>query len=207
MNTQKPYLEQHLTFKDKGDIYDEEGRAIMMEWETPLMEKYANIICSKGGDILNIGYGMGIIDNYIQSHNPKTHWIVEAHPQIQKQMCKKGWLKKSNVRCIFDTWQNVSQYLPKFNGIFIDTFDAYEIPFYENVHKMLKFNGIFSFFYTPSSFHTPLFQNALKVLEKNFEIKYQEVSIPNIPSLNNQGNEPYFDNIQNYKIPYFYLKN
>jgi hypothetical protein len=31
-----------------------------MGWEKPLMDIHAKIICSKGGDILNVGFGLGI---------------------------------------------------------------------------------------------------------------------------------------------------
>lgn len=40
----------------------------MMGWETPLMERHAEVICSGGGDVLNVGFGMGIIDGFIQQH-------------------------------------------------------------------------------------------------------------------------------------------
>ena len=40
----------------------------MMGWETPLMERHAAIICASGGDVLNVGFGMGIIDGFIQTH-------------------------------------------------------------------------------------------------------------------------------------------
>lgn len=40
----------------------------MMGWETPLMERHAAIICEGGGDVLNVGFGMGIIDGFIQQH-------------------------------------------------------------------------------------------------------------------------------------------
>ena len=35
---------------------------IKMGWEKPLMEVHAKIICQKGGDILNVGFGLGIIE-------------------------------------------------------------------------------------------------------------------------------------------------
>ena len=33
-----------------------------MAWEEPLMEAHAHAICSRGGDILNVGFGLGLID-------------------------------------------------------------------------------------------------------------------------------------------------
>ena len=43
-------------FKDK--ILDEKGQEIMMDWETPLMKKHAEVVTENGGDILEIGFGM-----------------------------------------------------------------------------------------------------------------------------------------------------
>jgi hypothetical protein len=38
----------------------------MMGWEGPLMVKHAEVICAGGGDILNVGFGLGLIDNEVQ---------------------------------------------------------------------------------------------------------------------------------------------
>jgi hypothetical protein len=37
-------------------------------------------ICASGGDVLNIGFGLGLVDEEIQKHKPRSHTIVEAHP-------------------------------------------------------------------------------------------------------------------------------
>ena len=44
------------------------GEGVMMDGEAPLMERHAEIICQGGGDVLNVGFGMGIIDGCIQHH-------------------------------------------------------------------------------------------------------------------------------------------
>lgn len=38
----------------------------------------------QGGDVLNVGFGLGIIDTAIQSHRPRSHTIIEAHPDVYK---------------------------------------------------------------------------------------------------------------------------
>ena len=43
-------------------------------------------ICSGGGDVLNIGFGLGLVDSAIQSHNPRSHTIVEAHPDVLRKV-------------------------------------------------------------------------------------------------------------------------
>ena len=42
------------------------------------MKETSDILCSNGGSVLNVGFGLGIIDTYIRNHNPKEHHIIEA---------------------------------------------------------------------------------------------------------------------------------
>ena len=46
----------------------------MMSWETPMMKKHAEVVTENGGDILEIGFGMGICSNFIQEHNIKISY-------------------------------------------------------------------------------------------------------------------------------------
>jgi hypothetical protein len=59
------YLASHVSYQD-GKLLDSKGEAVMMQWEEPIMKAHANLICQGGGDILNVGFGMGIIDAAIQ---------------------------------------------------------------------------------------------------------------------------------------------
>jgi hypothetical protein len=181
------YTDTHLRFTDDA-ILDKSGLNIMMDWEDPLMKEAASVICVNGGDILNVGFGMGIIDTYIESYNPRTHWIIETHPDIQKKMIEGGWLKKPHVRCIFKPWQEVIYNLPKFDGIYFDTWDEEQWEFDSFVHNILKENGIYSFFNNPAQ--DPRYHNTsdfymldrhYDILAKNFNISYTHMNIPYIP--------------------------
>ena len=55
---------------------------IMMDCEHPIMSASAAYVTEGGGDILEIGFGMGISANYIQSHSISSHTIIEPHPQM-----------------------------------------------------------------------------------------------------------------------------
>jgi len=109
------YLEGKVEWGDDGRLIDENGFAVMMRWETPLMEAHAAYICGQGGEglddndivehrgqeklaqessvkaYLNVGFGMGLVDTAIESHrirNSGGHWkhvIVEAHPEVYKK--------------------------------------------------------------------------------------------------------------------------
>jgi type IV protein arginine methyltransferase len=67
-----PYFSENINFHPNGEIQSQNGKWIMMEWEREIMEASARAICINGGDILNVGFGMGIIDSYIQLLKPKN---------------------------------------------------------------------------------------------------------------------------------------
>ena len=60
------FKDEILTFEDTK-ITNEGELEVMMSWESPIMEKSAEYICQSKGDILEIGFGMGICANYIQA--------------------------------------------------------------------------------------------------------------------------------------------
>jgi len=43
----------------------------------------------------------------IQAHQPRSHTIIEAHPQVYAKMLADGWDKKPGVRILFGRWQDV----------------------------------------------------------------------------------------------------
>jgi protein-L-isoaspartate O-methyltransferase len=119
------YTNKTLIFEsDKVYYTDEiygEDREVMMDWEAPLMSASAVYICENGGDILEIGFGMGISANYIQSHSISSHTIIENHPQIITKA--QEWASgKSNVTIISGSWYDVKDNLSTYDGIFYDTF-------------------------------------------------------------------------------------
>ena len=107
-----------LTFED-DKIVTEDGREVMMSWEAPIMEKSAEYICQSKGDILEIGFGMGICSDYIQAQGVNSHTIVEIHPQFIDRL--KVWAgDKDNVTIVEGDWNSVN--LATYDGIFIDTY-------------------------------------------------------------------------------------
>ena len=68
----------------------------------------------------------GCAPQAIQRRQPRSHTIVEAHPDVHARMLQQGWHRKPDVRILFGRWQHV---LPEsgltFDGIFWDTFSEY----------------------------------------------------------------------------------
>jgi len=140
------YIDKKLEYKKDGRLLDEDGIAIMMDWEYPIMKRTAKIICKNGGRILNVGFGMGLIDEEIQKQNIKEHWIIESHPDVYKKMLEDGWHLKNNVKILFGDWRFFLSFLPKFDGVFIDTIYDDTHKFHMNVHNVLNINGVYSYF-------------------------------------------------------------
>ncbi len=102
------------------DEFPGEEIIIMMDWEDPVMSASAAYVTEGGGDILEIGFGMGISAGYIQSHSISSHTIIENHPQILEKL--KTWVNgKSNVTIISQSWADVTGSLSTYDGIFYDT--------------------------------------------------------------------------------------
>ncbi|KAK6938603.1 Ankyrin repeat [Dillenia turbinata] len=142
------YLEDRISFSE-DKLMESNSKAVMMAWEKPLMEAHAKAICSGGGHILNIGFGMGLVDTAIQQYAPVSHTIVEAHPEVYKRMLQTGWGEKDNVKIIFGRWQDVLPQLESYDGIFFDTYGEYYEDlreFHQHLPALLNPGGIYSFF-------------------------------------------------------------
>ena len=114
------FKDNTLTFEDTKIVEDSTGMEVMMSWEAPIMEKSAEYICQSKGDVLEIGFGMGICADYIQAQGVNSHTIVEIHPQIIDKL--KVWAEdKSNVTIVEGDWYSVEG-LSTYDGIFLDTY-------------------------------------------------------------------------------------
>ena len=134
-----------LQFLEDMIVSDEFG-IIMMAWEHPLMKRHAEIVCQNGGDILEIGFGMGISAQYIQEYDIDSHTIIEIHPEIAEKA--REWAEdKDNIEIIEANWYDVVDELKTYDGIFYDAeHDKYKADFYELIRPLLKSDGVYTFF-------------------------------------------------------------
>lgn len=137
-------------------LLDDDDDAVMMEWERPIMEAHASILTgggTRGKRVLNVGFGLGIVDGALQEHGPSLHVIIEAHPTVYKKMVDDGWTEREGVRVCYGRWQDE---LPKlieegveFDGIFYDTYGEHFTDL-EDFHGLVsrclsRPDGIYSF--------------------------------------------------------------
>ena len=139
------YTSASLTFYNDKIICEDTGSTfysseIMMDWEHPIMSASAAYITENGGDILEVGFGMGIASGYIQSHSISSHTIVENHPQIIPKAVE--WASgKSNVTIVSQSWYDVKDSIGTFDGVFYDTFGDDDLIHFSSSLSNLTKNG------------------------------------------------------------------
>tara|TARA_Y100000593_G_scaffold13855_1_gene25886 strand:- start:1227 stop:1787 length:561 start_codon:yes stop_codon:yes gene_type:complete len=136
------YLDKTLVFEDDKIYYIDEGVIfeVMMDWEDDIMKASADYICENGGDILEIGFGMGISANYIQANSINSHTIIENHPQVIEKA--KAWASgKSNVTIIESDWYDIKNSLSTYDGLFYDTWADNNVDNFTTVLPTLMKSG------------------------------------------------------------------
>jgi type IV protein arginine methyltransferase len=165
------YLSQSLNFKeDKIWFAGPSGTEyqVMMDWEHPLMSASAAYVCQNGGDILEIGFGMGISAGYIQSHSISSHTVLENHPDIIP-LALEWAAEKPNVTIITGSWYDNLNILSTYNGVFHDTYADYHLSYFSSsLTQLVKSGGVATWWNilpTPSNI-----QNIPEVTYQEFEI-------------------------------------
>ena len=138
------YLSQTLTFTDNKICYLENDveLQVMMDWEDSIMSASAAYVCQNGGDILEIGFGMGISAGYIQSHSINSHTIIENHPDIIPKA--QAWAQgKLNITIVTGSWHDVKNDLSTYDGLFYDTWGDDDMDqFSSSLSSLMKAEGV-----------------------------------------------------------------
>ena len=96
---------------------------IMEEWQLPLMEAMARIAGRSGGDVLEIGFGLGISASLMQGHGVRSHTIVECNPSVIERY--ERWVAaypERDIRMVPGLWQDTIGDLGQFDAIFFHTY-------------------------------------------------------------------------------------
>ncbi|CAD6447111.1 19491efb-8c08-4b95-b33b-697bf766285e-CDS [Sclerotinia trifoliorum] len=160
------YLQSKLEFTD-DKLLDADANGVMMAWEATIMQRTVDLLIPASSPplrILNIGFGMGIIDTMFASASPASHHIIEAHPDVLAHLQTPGhkfgkeWEasapEEGSYKIHAGRWQEILPTLLEenlqFDVIYFDTFgESYmELKkfFSEYVIGLLSENGKFSFF-------------------------------------------------------------
>jgi len=105
-----------------------------MGWEREIMHETVHRLCNNhpnvetGVKVLNVGFGLGIIDSFFQALPvpPLTHVIIEPHPDVLRYMRERGWYDRKGVTVLEGKWQDFvgTKMLEgmRFDAVYMDTF-------------------------------------------------------------------------------------
>ena len=51
----------------------------------------------QGGAILNVGFGLGLVDAEIESHKVEAHTIIEPHKDVLAEIRRQGYYDKPRM--------------------------------------------------------------------------------------------------------------
>ena len=205
------FASQKLEFGD--DYFSIKGGEIVMcRDEDSIMQLHAKIVCgiddsvisAENKDILEFGFGMGMCSDYIQSYNPKSHTIIDCHPDIISRL--EDWATdKPSVKIIKGDWfKNLGEINKggdgngKYDGVFFDTHRDENMDLLVRAYKRyLKPGGIFTFFNAGLGLKslTNYFDRIDFTDQQKEEIEYRETEVPH---------RGYFRYIKNYVAPILY---
>lgn len=162
----------------------------------------------QGKRILNIGFGMGIIDTFFASTAPSKHHIIEAHPAVvdyirmspnSKFGCKWASEQPEGANKVWKgRWQDICPRLladgEVYDAIYFDTFgedySQLRMFFTEYIPGLLDQNGRFGFFNGLGADRQICYDVYQKVVEMHLsdaglDVEWNEVSV----DMKNMGEE------------------
>ena len=127
---------------------------VMQAWERPLMQILANAVASSHGDVLEVGFGMGLSAQAIIDSGCRSYTVIEAHPVVAE--AARAWARRQAVpaRVIEGFWQDVVPSLgPDFDGILFDTYPltaaerhCNHYPFIPIAPRLLRGDGVLTYY-------------------------------------------------------------
>lgn len=117
-----------------------EGQQVMQDWERPLMRAMAEIATESRGDVLEVGFGMGISATFIQEFGVKSYTVIECNDGVIDEFHKwRRQYPESDVRLVYGKWQDVVEQLGTYDAIFFDTYPLDEAEFADHVINSVTF--------------------------------------------------------------------
>src|SRR5690242_19398122 len=93
-----------------------------MEWEESYLRALVDVL-QPSGNVLEIGFNLGLAATHIQTYQPKSHTIIEANPSTAE--AARQWAKNySHVTVLNASWEKALPELGKFDAVFFDDYSV-----------------------------------------------------------------------------------
>lgn len=197
------YLQSKLTYSD-GKLVDDDGNGVMMAWETDIMRRSVDALIPEkkpGKRILNVGFGMGIIDTMFAETKPSRHHVIEAHEEVLSHIdlspdsafgakWEASGPEKDAFKIHRGRWQDIAPILLErgevYDVIYFDTFgeDYSQLRkfFSEYIPGLLDQSGVFGFFNGLGADRRICYDVYTKVVELHLvdaglDVSWQEIDV------------------------------
>lgn len=131
-----------------------EGHEVMQAWEEPLMRDLAKHVTASHGDVLEIGFGMGISASIVQEFGVRSHTIVEANDGVVSRFeTWRAGFPGRDIKLLHGLWQDVTDRLDEYDGVLYDPYpisveddrDSDEA-FFALASRVLRPTGVLSYY-------------------------------------------------------------
>lgn len=107
-----------------------EDQQVMQDWEIPLMRTMAEVVAAGHGDVLEIGFGIGLSATFIEECGVRSHTLVELNQDVAR--VARDWAATragADIVVLDGHWQDQGSRLGLFDGVFWDAFPTSELEF------------------------------------------------------------------------------
>ncbi|EIM89705.1 uncharacterized protein STEHIDRAFT_92135 [Stereum hirsutum FP-91666 SS1] len=201
---------------------------VMMGWEREIMQETVKQMCAEhpnmkqGLKVLNVGFGLGIIDTFFEElpTAPTLHVIIEPHKDVLQHMREMGWFDKPNVKILEGKWQD---FVSSKELLGVGGFDAvYTDTFSENYEDLRQFCGVvpkllagpqsrFSFFNGLGATNAVFYDVYTKLAELNLadiglDVRWIDVDVAAVQGEDRWGKTREYFGVRIYRMPIGSLK-
>ncbi len=124
-----------------------QGQQVMQAWEYPLMRRLAEVVGEGHGDVLEIGFGMGISASLLLDIGVRSYTVVECNSQVIGFFEEwKNRFPDCETKLVQGQWQDAVPALGTYDGILFDTYPLSQEEYQRNEVQGLAYTHASEFF-------------------------------------------------------------